>query len=103
MGENNYALGVSKMRKIKFEDIKVGDWIYSIIKDDEYYIDFIIEKLDKEKFKTNYYEVNLKKREISGKKVGGFLDKDNVDEFFRLNKKEIAKWEKIIMLYNLEN
>ncbi len=92
------------MKKIKFEDIKVGDWLISESNnqsvDSISYLDFIKEE-DKEKgFRTKFWEIR-KGDEINAYSSDYDLKiKEEIDKF-RLNKKEIVKWEKIIMLWEL--
>jgi hypothetical protein len=97
-----------KMRKIKPENIKVGDFVYLVDKYDKSR-GFIIKKiLSKKKEIQAFFTIwALKKEPFEPKYRMGIevgLDSDTLKFYtiYKLNKKEVTKFNKLLILHNLK-
>jgi hypothetical protein len=101
------------MRKIKPENIKVGDFIYLVFKDDKN-TRYILKKIPNKKNKTPLFKWwilknKLEKPHLLEPDYMGMFDDVNMEnesferyEVYKLNKKEITEFNKLFILMNLK-
>jgi hypothetical protein len=96
------------MRKVKTEDVKIGELILQKGLGKNSGKDFLILRLDKNNGR-HYYFLNQADRKSEVISMDKFVNNNNFEDgiyddtwvFFRLNKKELEKYKSLLIMHNL--